>query len=129
MRFIYNGTNATTISFAKPVAAFDFVVETNSLAPMLFDMTVTALGTVTQTLTQSLKGNVGGQYFGFYTTGTDLISSITIHAPSQAEGFAMGEFRLGAAQEQKQVPEPASTLGLLGLGAIATGSMLKGKKS
>lgn len=127
--YFNGGANATTISFAKPVAAFDFVVETNSLASQLFDITVTGFGTVTQGLTQSLKGSVGGKYFGFYTTGTDLISSITINAPSGADGFAMGEFRFGEAQEQKQVPEPASTLGLLGLGAIATSSMLKGKKS
>lgn len=124
----FNGEgNTTTISFAKPVAAFDFVLETNSLAPMLFNMEVTASGSVTQTLSQNLQGDVGGRYFGFYTTGTDLISSITINAPSGANGFAIGEIRLG--DVSKQVPEPASTLGLLALGAAGMGSMLKGKKS
>lgn len=124
--YFNGGPNTTTFSFAKPVSAFDFIVETNSLAPIVFNLTVKAFGGVSETLTQGLQGNVGGKYFGFYTTGTDLISSITIAAPSGAEGFAMGEFRLS--DSKKDVPEPASALGLLALGAIGTGSMLKGKR-
>jgi len=126
----FNGSaNSTTISLANAVAALDFVVETNSLAPLVFNIAVTAFGGVTQTLTQGVQGNVGGKYFGFYTTGTDLISSITITAPSQAQGFAMGEFRIGNAQtEISSVPEPASTLGLMALGAMGAGSMLKRKQ-
>ncbi|WP_026098339.1 PEP-CTERM sorting domain-containing protein [Kamptonema formosum] len=134
--YFNGGANSTTISLANAVAALDLVVETNSLAPLVFNIAVTAFGGVTQTLTQGVQGNVGGQYFGFYTTGTDLISSITITAPSGAEGFAMGEFRLGNVQAQpsaepqpsQAVPEPTTILGTLAFGSFVAGAKLKRKQ-
>ncbi len=123
----FNGGNTGTISLAKAVAALDLVVETNSLAPLVFNIAVTAFGGVTQTLTQGVQGNVGGKYFGFYTTGTDRISSITITAPSQAQGFAMGEFRVGDAQAQA-VPEPTTVMGAVVFGSFLAGAKLKRKQ-
>lgn len=123
----FNGSNSTTLSLANAVAALDLVVETNSLEPLVFNIAVTAFGGVTQTLTQGVQGDVGGKYFGFYTTGTDRISSITITAPNQAEGFAMGEFRVGDAQTQA-VPEPTTILGTVVFGSFLAGAKLKRKQ-
>ncbi len=130
--YFNGGANSTTISLAKAVAALDLVVETNSLAPLVFNIAITAFGGGTQQiLTQGIRGDVGGQYFGFYATGTDMISSITISAPSQAEGFAMGEFRLGdpiPAPESEAVPEPATIAGTLAFGAFVARSRMKRKQ-
>lgn len=121
--YFNGGANSTTLSLAKAVAALDLVVETNSLAPLVFNIAITAFGSGTQTLTQGVNGDVGGKYFGFYTTGTDLISSITIAAPTGAEGFAMGEFRIGEANTvpgtaTEAVPEPATIAGTLAFAAF-----------
>lgn len=125
--YFNGGANSTTLSLANAVAALDLVVETNSMAPLVFNIAVTAFGGVTQTLTQGVQGNVGGKYFGFYTTGTDRISSITIAAPSGAEGFAMGEFRVGDAQAQA-VPEPTTVMGAVVFGSFLAGAKLKRKQ-
>ena len=134
--YFNGGANSTTISLANAVAALDLVVETNSLAPLVFNIAVTAFGGVTQTLTQGVQGNVGGKYFGFYTTGTDRISSITIAAPAGAQGFAMGEFRLGSVQAQQSaepqpsqaVPEPTTVMGAVVFGSFLAGAKLKRKQ-
>lgn len=126
----FNPSNSITISLARAVAALDLVVETNSVAPIVFNIAITAFGGSTQQLqTQGVRGDVGGRYFGFYTTGTDLISSITISAPSEAYGFAMGEFRwseaISTTSEPEAVPEPATIAGTLAFAAFVTRSRMQ----
>lgn len=129
----FNPSNSITISLARAVAALDLVVETNSVAPIVFNIAITAFGGSTQQIqTQGVRGDVGGRYFGFYTTGTDLISSITISAPSEAYGFAMGEFRWSEAvsttPEPETVPEPATIAGTLAFAAFMTRSRMQRKQ-
>lgn len=117
--YFNGGANTFTITLAQAIAAFDLVIETNSLAPIAFNIQTTAFGNnVNQALTQSMLGSVGGKYFGFYGTDGDLISSITITAPSGAQGFAVGEFRLGSSPVES-IPTPALLPGLIGMGIAA----------
>ena len=117
--YFNGGANTLTITLAQAVAAFDLIIESNSLAPLVFNIQSTAFGNnIDQTLTQAVTGSVGGKYFGFYGTDGDLISSITITAPTEASGFAVGEFRLGSSPVQP-IPTPALLPGLIGIGVAA----------
>ena len=67
------------------------------------------------TVTQTVDGNGGASYYGFYATAGDLITSITI---SSDLDFAIGEF--GIASTQQAVPDSTpwafsiATLALVG---------------
>src|SRR5205085_385060 len=52
----------------------------------------------------SVNGFGGAKYFGFYATGSSTLSTITLTIPSEANGFAVGEFGIS------QCPLPALTL-------------------
>ena len=117
---VYYSQGATSIEIDLPasIAAFDLYVEPNPFS--IFDITVTAQDGTTTSLTQPVNGNGGAKYFGFYGTGGDLIDKITV---SSSVDFAVGQLRLGA----KPVPEPASVLGLLAIGALGAGAAWKPK--
>lgn len=118
---VYSNAGATTTTITLPfgIGAFDLYVEPNTFN--LFEIAVRAVNGTTTTLSQLVDGLGGAQYFGFYSTDGDSISSITVSDRSggNAGGFAMAQMRLAA----KSVPEPASTLGLLAFCAIAAGSV------
>jgi hypothetical protein len=76
------------------------------------EMTVTATDGVTSVpLVQSVDGNAGAAYYGFYALPGDSISSLTVSS-GDPSGYAIGEFGIATAA----VPEPAS-FGLLTLAA------------
>jgi hypothetical protein len=116
---VYFSNSATSIEIDLPasIAAFDLYVQPDPFG--FFDITVTAQDGTTTSLTQAVNGNAGAKYFGFYGTGGDLIDKITV---SSSVGFAVGQLRLA-----KPVPEPASVLGLLTIGVLGAGSVLKRK--
>jgi hypothetical protein len=110
-----NSTNGTTIDLTEPanpgtniLTAFDFYVQPND--SNVYTITVTANGSSTPiTLSQSVDGNGGAKYFGFYATDGDTFNNISILADSGAQGFAIGEFRVSTTATAP-VPEP-NTIG------------------
>ncbi len=102
-----------TLTLASPVSAFYFYVESVNFA--VFSFTATSQdGTE---VTQTIDGNGGAAGFGFYTTGLDLISSISILS-GDAEGFAVGEF--GGSGGSQTAPDGGNSLALLSLGLLAS---------
>jgi hypothetical protein len=96
------GLTSAVYFYAEPVnfTAFTFTATTDTGA----------------SVTQTVSGNAGATGFGFYATGSDYISSITV-TEGDTDGFAIGEF--GVAR-LSSVPETGSSLGyaclaLLGL--------------
>jgi len=80
----YSGTD-TTLTLPAGTGAFYLYAEPNPFG--LFDITAVAQdGT---TVTQSVQGNSGASYYGFYGTGGDTIASIAV---SSTVNFAIGEF-------------------------------------
>lgn len=121
----YNSTKSVNISLTGAILALDLFVETNSIAPILFNIAITAFGGTTQTVqTQAVAGNIGGQYFGFYATDGDTISSVSIVSPKGAQGFAMGDIRVAS----ERVPEPTTILGTLAFGSFLARTRLKRKQ-
>ncbi|MDN5848715.1 MAG: PEP-CTERM sorting domain-containing protein [Nitrococcus sp.] len=109
---VYFTEGALSVALALPVytAAFYFYAEPNPFDA--FDITaITATG---ESITQAVAGASGASYFGFYTTGASLLSSIIV---SSRVDFAIGEFGIAARQT---VPVPA-TLWLLGVGLAGLG--------
>jgi hypothetical protein len=123
-----NGKDSITINLPSNIAAFDFYVQPNEFS--LYDIIVTAATTTgaTTSLLQEVLGDGGAKYFGFYTTGKDLISTITVSTnSSKAAGFGIAELYLASASQS--VPEPASVLGLLTFGLVGAASTFKHKKN
>jgi hypothetical protein len=104
-----SSVNATTLvlTFLSAVNAFDFYVESVNFANFTFTAT-SQDGTI---ISQVVNGNGGASGFGFYTSGADMISSITV-TTTDSDGFAIGEFGVNGTSS---VPETGSTLGYLGL--------------
>ena len=91
-----------TMTLAGHVQAFYFYAEPVNWANFTFTAT-TDTGTF---LTQTINGNAGATGFGFYATGSDYITSITVRG-TDADGFAVGEFGFASAPS---VPETGSGL-------------------
>jgi hypothetical protein len=80
---------STTMTLPAGTKAFYFYAEPNAFD--LFNVTATAQdGTSSGPI--PVQGNSGAQYFGFYGTGDATIASVTVTAPADAGGFAVGEF-------------------------------------
>jgi hypothetical protein len=103
----WNQTQTLTIGLPN-LSAFDFYAEPNPFD--FFNITATAQdGT---SITQSVSGDAGAKYYGFYATNGNSLQSITI---SSSADFAVGQFRAAP------VPEPLTILGTataLGFGAF-----------
>ena len=94
------GTSATLTLPANTVA-FYLYVEPNIQSSA--NVTATSNGGVTSGAV-NVNGNAGARYFGFYATGSDTLTSITISVPAPALGFGIGEFGIA----YKVVPPPTN---------------------
>jgi hypothetical protein len=102
-----------TLTLASPVSAFYFYVESVNFSSFSF----TATSQDGTAVTQTVSGDTGAAGFGFYTSGLDLISSISILS-GDADGFAVGEF--GSSGSTPTAPDAGNSLALLSLGLMAS---------
>jgi hypothetical protein len=88
-------TTGSTITMTLPAGtrAFYFYAEPNTFD--FFEVTATAQDGTTSGPIQ-VQGNSGATYFGFYSTGTPNIESITV-TTTDTTGFAVGEFGIAPA--------------------------------
>jgi hypothetical protein len=102
-----NGAMSITMAMPAGTGAFYFYAEPNPFA--LYEIVATTpAGT---SISQSVDGNAGAAYYGFYGTDGDLLNTITV---SSGVDFAVGEFGIA---EGTLVPLPgAALLAAIGLG-------------
>ena len=88
-------TTGSTITMTLPAGtrAFYFYAEPNTFD--VFEVTATAQDGTTSGPIQ-VQGNSGATYFGFYSTGTPNIESITV-TTTDTTGLAVGEFGIAPA--------------------------------
>lgn len=105
-----SNTGTLTITLPSSTAAFSFYLVPNSYST---HETITATAQDGTFVSQSAQANsTGAVRFGFYTTGNDLLTTLTI-SDGGYNDFFIGEFAIA----QAAVPEPSS-FALLGLGGI-----------
>lgn len=105
----FTGGNVLQAGIPVPVDAFGMFIEPNLFGA--YDVTLQLAGG--DTLTQSVEGSAGAQFFGW--TGL-AVTSFTVSADPAANGFAFGQFYEG---NTAVVPEPETyALMLAGLAAI-----------
>ena len=102
-----------TLTFSSSVHAFYLFVE-----PTQWDnFNITALTDAGAILSQTVDGEGGAAGFGFYTDGTESISSITIRT-TDTDGFAIGEF---AFNQATGVPDGGCTLFTVAFALLSLG--------
>jgi len=109
---VYFAPGVTSLTLTLPAAtgAFYFYAEPNPFSVY----TITATAQDGTAVIQDVDGDSGASYFGFYGTGSSLITSITV---SMATDFGVGEF--GIASGMPAIPAPAAVLlGTLGTGLV-----------
>jgi murein DD-endopeptidase MepM/ murein hydrolase activator NlpD len=113
-------TGATSVTITLPdTNAFYFYAENQQFAVMTFTAT-TANGSTSGPI--PVNGNSGARYFGFYTTGTSPLTSITV-STTDPTGFAVGEFGIAAPYQfilpLRYITNPATLIepNLTGIGA------------
>jgi hypothetical protein len=85
-------SGSVTLTLPPGTDAFYFYAEPEQF--MTFSMTATSNdGTSSGAI--SVAGSSGAQYFGFYTTGTDALKTITVSG-EDPDGFAVGEFGISS---------------------------------
>jgi murein DD-endopeptidase MepM/ murein hydrolase activator NlpD len=85
-------SGSITLTLPTQANAFYFYAEPDQF--MTFTMTATTSdGTTSGPI--SVAGQAGARYFGFYTTGTAPLKTITVTG-SDPDGFAIGEFGISA---------------------------------
>jgi hypothetical protein len=111
---VYFTNAATTLDLKLPnLAAFDFYAEPDVFAPFKISA-VAQSGITSDLLTQTVNGDAGAKYYGFYSDDPlDPIQSIRITAEPDSKGFAIGQLR-GASTAT--VPSPALIPGMIAFG-------------
>jgi len=114
--YFVDGGTSVTLTLPDYTSAFYFYAEPNQFFP--HTITASSGGTL---LTQHVLGLAGAEFFGFYATGTETLSSITISS-NDFLGFSIGEFGIALtlptpAAFVTPVPEP-STYALFGAVAL-----------
>jgi hypothetical protein len=94
-----------TLSLPTGTSAFYFYAEPNLFN--VYNVTATAQDGTTRTV--GVNGFFGAQYFGFYGTGGDTISSIAVTTDPAAASQAVGEFGIATVQSQLDLLLAAST--------------------
>jgi hypothetical protein len=85
---VYASSGTVTLTLPSATQAFYFYAEPDQF--MTFSMTASSNDGTTSGPIQ-VAGEAGAQYFGFYTTGSTTLTTITVSG-SDPDGFAVGEF-------------------------------------
>jgi hypothetical protein len=117
--YFLNGHSTLTLTLPDFTTAFYFYAEPNDFASHRI-----SASSGSTTLTEQVRGQSGAEFFGFYATGSAVITSITISS-NDFSGFAIGEFGIAKAASfiptpsafPTPVPEP-STYALFGAAAL-----------
>jgi hypothetical protein len=112
--------NATTLGGAS----FDTMLQLFSSSGTILTQNDDSAGTLQSTLNVALAA--GNYFLGISSWPNYPTSSPT--GPNYGTGYSSGRYSISLNHETTSVPEPASTLGLLALGTLGAGSMLKRKK-
>lgn len=87
------GVSSVTLTLPPGAAAFYLYIEPNNLGA--YDVTATTNGGGSSGPV-SVTGSSGATGFGFHTTASETLTTITITAVAGASGFAMGEFGIAS---------------------------------
>lgn len=109
-----DGTVNITLTMPTGTGAFYFYAESDSFSTF----TITATSSSTQ-IAQVTVGASGANYFGFYGTGGDTVTSVVVSFPQGSGGGAVGEFGIAAAG----VPDGGSNVAFLGLAVLALAAL------
>ena len=122
------------VNFSQRVAAFGFYgVDLGDFGGQL-TLNLSGGGTKQVTVPNTIgsSGSTDGSvlYYGLIAeTPEEAFTSISFKmSTGQGDVFAFDNMTIGSLEQVKPAPEPASTLGLLALGAMGAGSMLKRKQ-
>lgn len=122
--------SSDTINLPDGITAFDLYIEPNTFATA--NVTASAVGNSTpSSTTQSVKGDGGAEYFGFYSNSGEQIKTVAINVAPPADvlgnpTFAIGELRVNSATA---VPESSFVLSILTFGILGATHKLKRQKS
>jgi hypothetical protein len=110
--------NATTVGGAN----FDTILQLFDFSGTLLTQNDDSQGTLGSTLNQFLDA---GNYF----LGISSFANFASSGPTYSNnGFSSGSYSISLSQPTSSVPEPGSVLGLLALGGLGAGSVLKRKQ-
>ncbi|MCU0553126.1 MAG: hypothetical protein MUC48_27670 [Leptolyngbya sp. Prado105] len=107
---VYFTNASTTLDLKLPnLIAFDFYAQPDVFLPFKLSA-IAQSGTISEVLTQTVDGDSGAKYYGFYSDDpSDPIQAIRITADEGSKGFAIGQMR-GAATT---IPSPALVPGMI----------------
>jgi hypothetical protein len=103
--YFTNGATHATMTLPAGTEAFYFYAEPDPFS----QYTIVATTQDGTQVTQSVNGYAGAAYYGFYGTGSSLISSIAVTTPQPVD-FAVGEFGIAKCSCPPCVPAPAGIL-------------------
>lgn len=121
------GDSPLSVAFVSPEAAFGFV--TNFLGGTSQTVVLSFANGSTYSYTYGIPGDLGLNFIGFQSSGTD-ITGLTLSGAggfSSTFGFAIDNFQFGGAPSTA-TPEP-SGLVLLGSGLVAAAGVIRRKLS
>lgn len=109
------GGLSITLTMPAGTGAFYFYAEPNNFST--YNITALSGGVP---VAQMTAGNAGANYFGFYGTGGDTISSIVVTFAQGSGGGAVGEFGIARSQG---APDGGSSVALLGMAVLIAAAL------
>ena len=105
----YQSASIMTLDLPAQTTAFHFYAQPNLAQAPSYNITATHEdGTF---LSLDVDGDGGAAGYGFYVTDSSFLTSITITAAIEAQGFALGQFQIaGPLNPGGEVPEPGTVL-------------------
>lgn len=129
IKYFETSSNNFTINFSDPIAAFGF--KGIDIGDFSGQVQLTTSGGTTQTFTvpTTINGRGGSvAFFGIIAEASELFTSISFsNTNAGTDVFGFDDMTIGSLEQVKSTPEPASLIGLLGLGAFGVTTLRKRK--